>query len=191
MKKEELNLNQELLTSETKYAEGWNATIYENNFIQECLFNEFSDKLDAVNELLEKAENTEDFYKLILADERMRKTQAYARLSKALPHHWYRIRDMFGDKQFKTYSDVGGLKIGNENFSMIIPNGYGDGTTRVAIFEERYIENEFNDMMLKFFTSVKGKFNIYGYDCGNEVVKTLEGDYNIYYGDGFIAFQRG
>lgn len=51
-------------------------------------------------------------------------------------NHWYRIRELFGDRCFKTASDVGSLLVGNEEFQVLIPNGYGDGTTRVAVFNK-------------------------------------------------------
>ena len=47
-------------------------------------------------------------------------------------NHWYRVRELFGNRCFKTASDVGSLLVGNEEFQALIPNGYGDGITRVG-----------------------------------------------------------
>ena len=93
-------------------------------------------------------------------------------------------KEIIGKKQSKTISDVGGLKIGNSDFSIIVPNGIGDGETRVAIVEK------FDEKLLKFFTSIEGKFNIYKYDCGNEIVETIEGKYGIFNGESFVVLVK-
>ena len=95
---------------------------------------------------------------------------------------------MFGDKCFKTYSDAGGVKVGSDTFSVLVPNGRGDRTTRVAVFED---ESEFNaDLMMYSGTSLHGDFVIYDYDCGNNPVTQLSGNYFVYYYDDLVAFVR-
>lgn len=54
---------------------------------------------------------------------------------------------MFEDECFKTYADGGSVKVGNENFSVCISNGYSDGETRVAVFKKPDL---FNDSMMKY-----------------------------------------
>mgnify|MGYP000448732176 CR=1 FL=1 len=110
-------------------------------------------------------------------------------------YHWYRIRELFGDRCFKTYSDVGSLLVGNESFQVLIPNGMGDGTTRVAVFKkDDDVPCGLIDLMMdsKHGPTLRGKFNIYSYDCDkpevDEPCKTLEGRYLVYYYDGFVAF---
>ena len=93
---------------------------------------------------------------------------------------------MLGDKVFKTVSDIGGVKIGNDKFTVIIPNGYGDGDTRIAIVNR----GEINDNMFNFFTFIEGDINIYSYDCGDDVVKTISGKYGVYYWEGFVIFEK-
>lgn len=83
---------------------------------------------------------------------------------------------------FYTHSDVGSLKIGNKDFTILIPNSFGDGTTKVFIVEERI------KIPLKYFTMVKGEIAIYSYDCGNEVSCKIDGEYQIYSEDGTIVF---
>lgn len=95
-----------------------------------------------------------------------------------------KINEIIGEKNFKTLSDVGGLKIGNDQFSIIVPNGAGDGETIVAIVEN------FDEKLLRFFTSIEGKFNIYKYDCGNEIVETIEGKYGIFHGESFVILVK-
>lgn len=116
-------------------------------------------------------------------------TQSYAVASKLSEHHWSNIRKMIGDKRKYAECDAGSLKIGNESFSILIPNGEGDGTMRYAVYAEG---EEFNDDMLNFFTSVEGEvIDIYGYDCGFSVAEKLPaGRYGIYQGYGFVVIKK-
>ncbi len=148
-------------------------------------------------ELYEDCKNYDEFEKRVLNHE-CDSNFVYSLISmfgKDSDYHWYRIRDLFGDRCFKTYSDVGSLLVGNEDFQVLIPNGIGDGTTRVAIFKKG--DNVFSgliELMMdrKHGPTLSGKFNIYSYDCDNpaldEPCKTLEGRYFTYYYDGFVAF---
>jgi hypothetical protein len=190
MKREELDSNYKVITDELHYTSEYTPTNRKNAWIQTCLFNDsprFENELQIINEHLENSKSTDDFYKKILTDDRLKMHQGYAELSKAMPRHWDRVKSMFGDKQFKASSDAGGLKIGNENFDILIPNRLGDGTTIVAIFDD---PREFNSHMLDYFTSIYGTFNIYDYDCGNEVLKTISGRYGVYCNSGFIALVK-
>lgn len=81
-------------------------------------------------------------------------------------------------KRFYTESDAGGVRIGiNGSFTVLIPNGYGDGKTEVIIYDE-----EIKMDHRRFFTSIEGsQINIYAFDCGcDELVYTLSGKYDIY-----------
>ena len=103
---------------------------------------------------------------------------------------WYKIRENFGNRCFKTDSGVGSVKAGNDDFSILIPNGYGDGVTRVAVFEN---EDDFIAENLMSFTGIilAGKCNIYKYDCDCcDVAKELNGKYLIYAYDGLVAFVK-
>lgn len=85
---------------------------------------------------------------------------------------------------------------------MLIPNRYGDGTTRVAVFNKADSDFDINsdyDVAFRIMSDMMdsgpylyGEFNIYPYDCCNPTVdepcKTLEGRYWTYYYDGLIAF---
>lgn len=89
-------------------------------------------------ELYEDCKNYDEFEKRVLNHE-CDSNFVYSLISmfgKDSDYHWYRIRDLFGDRCFKTYSDVGSLLVGNEDFQVLIPNGMGDGTTRVAVFKK-------------------------------------------------------
>lgn len=134
----------------------------------------------------EAAEDVDAFTEAVLNDAQLEHTQAYAVLSRETPGHWYRVRGMFGNKCLRTASDAGSVKIGNGLFSTLIPNGMGDGTTRIAIFEKN---EAFNENMMNFSgISAHGEFSIYDYDCSGVPIVELKGSYNVYTYDGMVAF---
>ena len=98
-------------------------------------------------------------------------------------------------KSNKRFVTIGGLRVGNAEFSINIPNGYGDGDTRVAFFDD-YIPkkgleyNNFGVNELRYFTCLKGTFNIYDDDCSKGYLATFSGRFGIYYRDGYIFFER-
>lgn len=162
-----------------------------DQFLKGCLFDSFNKELKAITEdILKKASSTNEFIDIFLASEKplVINSQAYAEVSKRLrpDGHWKRIRRMIGDRQFKTYADKGGVKVGVPNFSIIMPSGGGDGTVRVAIVSHR----ELNMNMFEFFTSIEGDINIYSYDCGDDVYYTISGRYGVYYCEGFVIFEK-
>ena len=157
-----------------------------------CLLNEefkaYKGSKEIVIDYWEKANTLDEFKNLVLSDSRLKNNQGYAELSKESEGHWYRVREMFGEKCFKTESDGGSVKVGNENFTISIGNGHGDGTTRIAIFTK---DDFFNEDMMNFSgIKLEGNFNIYDYDFGNDVVMILKGTYYVYYYDGLVAFEE-
>lgn len=101
---------------------------------------------------------------------------------------------MFGERAFKTLSDAGAVKVGNQEFSVLFNNGIGDGVNRVAIFNKVEAGTIFNSSMMNFISSVNGEFYIYDYDCGDTpAIKDgtevkLKGKYFVYSYEGLIAF---
>lgn len=89
------------------------------------------------------------------------------------------------EKSFVVDSDVGGVKVGNDDFSFIIHNGYGDGSHIVLITKPAKVHD-----LLDFKTSITGKFNIYDYDCGNSIEATLDGTYFVYAYNGIVVFEK-
>lgn len=89
-----------------------------------------------------------------------------------------------------TASDAGSVRIGVKGKCEIcIPNGYGDGMTEVLIAPNRKCVPE--DAI--FLTCVEGdSIEIFSHDCGNEVVKTLSGRFDIYNlpGGPAVVFER-
>jgi|GEM_PF-956631 len=143
----------------------------------------------AFEELWNQANTLSEFMELTQNDPRTSLERATAFLFREHPLTdalWKFQRSQLGEKSFHTISDAGSLKIGNDSFSILIPNGYGDGTMRCAILES----GEFNRDAFEFFTSIEGTLNIYGYDCGDDVVKTITGRFGIYHGNGFVVLER-
>lgn len=170
-----------------------------NNWLQRCIWNSaFPKWCEKVEKHLEAAKDSENFIDRVLEDETLKKYQGYAELSKLCrpENHWYRVREMFGSRTFKTDSDAGAVKVGNQDFSVMIANGVGDGTSRVAVFNNKE-ESAFYSNMMNYQTTVCGEFYIYDYDCGNtpatkdgEIV-TLKGTYHVYVYEGLVAFVQG
>lgn len=162
-----------------------------DGFLTACMNNKFNTNQTVVDKCLAASRDTEEFIDNYLCHKEEMETQFYGELIKRERRHllWGAVRDCFGNKQFKTESDAGSVRIGNESFSVLIPNGWGDGVTRVAVFENNY---EFKaGSLLSFFTTVSGDFGVYAYDCGgSEVVAELSGWYAAYYGEGFVALVR-
>jgi hypothetical protein len=93
---------------------------------------------------------------------------------------------MFGDKQIKTVSDAGGVLVYSSDFSVLVPNGAGDGITRIAVFHRG---DNFDSRIMIFSGSLlDGRFSVSGYDCSKEPAAELSGQFWVYYYDGFVAF---
>lgn len=162
------------------------------SFIRQCLFKDewqenAAEYNTAIKRLIKASANTDEFVNSYLANSHWKNEQCYLVMLKAYKPEkvWYYIREMFGDKSKKTMSDAGALKIGADNFSILIPNGHGDGETRYAILERK---DFYAGSLMNYFTIIDGKFNIYSYDCGDDVCEEINGKFQVYYSQGLIAF---
>lgn len=94
-------------------------------------------------------------------------------------------------KRITTISDLGSVKVGTDDFTILIPNGYGDGNMTVFLAEK----DEEIPSCARYFTFMQGKaINIYSYDGNdNTVEETLEeGRYGIYIlGNTEVSLNRG
>lgn len=160
----------------------------QDKWLHRCLPTEpWQEGYEEINTIIEKARTGVEVVEMILDSDTLKGTQIYAELSKISPDHYERVfRDL--DGWYETYSDAGALKIGSHGFMVNIPNGYGDG----AMHFTDVGKGCFNHSMLDFFTDISGhEIDIYDYDCtGGNVVKTLDGWYGIYYGNGLVVFER-
>lgn len=165
---------------------------YNKDMLMHCIDwskKEITEKDKKIHKIFQKSsENVDDFIDRIIKTEdfELKMSEEYAIASVLAPDgkNWYRLRSMLGDNVRHTYSDAGSLKIGNEDFTILVPNGFGDGEMRYAIVDQ------FNSNMANPFTLIDGKFNIYTYDCGNEIAEMIEGKFYIYYHDGIVIFKR-
>lgn len=138
---------------------------------------------EKVESLWKSAVSRQDFIKAIQADDDLKLGQACGILSRG---DFFFIRQMIGDRQIKTLSDAGGVRVGTDGFQVIIPNGRGDGETRVGIIPAG---SPFNTDCLNYFTSLCGHFTVYDSDCGQfSPVAELTGDFSVYFGAGFVVF---
>lgn len=86
-----------------------------------------------------------------------------------------------------TFSDVGSIKIGNDKFNVLVPNGYGDGNTTVLILGKNEEPRENNH----YICTIEGDYGIYSYDLGDEVIYEMQGKYNIYNShNGVVVFKK-
>lgn len=92
-------------------------------------------------------------------------------------------------KRQTTTSDRGGFLFGNENFTILVLNNYGDTDNMVFLFESEedytaYLKDQtFKRSDFKWLTVINGKFNLYNDDCcANEenVAFRMDGKYDLY-----------
>ena len=96
----------------------------------------------------------------------------------------------FQIKEVKIFTDMGGVLIGNQDFKILIPNGYGDGRQTIIIGSGDYVEKVIKENELNYFTFFEGKeVNIY--DDYGKVIETLpERECAIYFGKATIVFEE-
>lgn len=94
----------------------------------------------------------------------------------------------FQIKEIKIFTDMGGVMVGNQDFKILIPNGYGDGWQSIIIGSGDYVEKVIKENELNYFTFFDGKeVNIYN-DEGQTIEILPEGEYAIYFGKATIVF---
>ena len=164
------------------------------NFIFRCCthfkYPNTPEQQELMRSVLRSAVSVDDYIDRYLSCEELQNTQAYAVLSARFRQagHWNRIRHNLGARCFKTYSDAGGVKIGNSGFTTVIRNGRGDGVTRCAVVAS----GSWNNSFLSFEGCIEGDdINIFDSDCGDLINSKLEpGRYGVYSGHGFVVFER-
>ena len=172
-----------------------------DKFVKSCMNSTYSNGAKENNEwykdCLEKAKNTSEFLELYFTtkDKEIIFCQAYGELLRR-SNIYYKGFSKYvsnilkhANKKLTTESDRGDLKIGNKEVAFYVANRYGDGCTNVYFFEKsnewiRAVEHLMDTSM----TSVIGKFDIFQYDCGDKVLCTIEGNYNIHSYCGNVVF---
>lgn len=162
-----------------------------DNFLRRCMDSEHSANQELVNVCVTDAKDVEEFIDMYLSHKEEVGSQFYDELlMRERPDRvFYVIREQYGDMQFKTHSDTGSVRIGNNTFSLLIPNGYGDGITRVAIFDKaEFALDHLMSYCTRFSTSGA---HVYDYDCdGGQPIRTISGNYAVYRGYGFVALVK-
>lgn len=167
-----------------------------SDFTKRCLKNEsfydFKGSIEIINNYWKKAQDFNTFFELVKNDLKLSKNQGYWELMKEnLIEEEYKTlflevykKDI--SKIFHSLSEAGNISIGNDSFRYNISNNYGDCENTIVL-----IEKSVNIEGFDFLTSIKGtNINIYNYDCGNEILTTLNGEYLIYNGNKFIIFVK-
>ena len=103
---------------------------------------------------------------------------------------------------FDTYEyscDGGTLMLGNKDFQVGFPNGYGDGRHSVYVGTDgRTVPDTFYGDRVRFVGSIEGEFNVYSYDClrGDELIDsdnilvTLNGRYGVFSCEGYMFLEK-
>ena len=156
-----------------------------------CILNDCMGK-DKVNKILwywNMSKTVDEFKQNVLSDNNLKMTQAYAEISKETEEHWYRVREMIGNKTFKTIADAGAVRVHTSNLDILIPNGIGDGEIRCKVFNKEESE-KFNSNMMNFTgISLEGHIEICEYDCSNNIIaKAADGNYLVYNYEGIVVF---
>lgn len=163
------------------------------DFTKKCLNNEsiydYKGSIAIIKDYWDTAKTINEFKDLVLNDERLKDNQGYWELAKEDMQLYDRLVLEYlrkrADKFFTTESDIGSLAVGTSDFKYNIGNLYGDGTNYVYI-----LENNEHLSCLDFLTTIEGDFNIYDYDCGNNIAITLHGKYAVYRAERVFAFVR-
>ena len=152
-----------------------------------CLLDRLNINVARVRELWDKADNKSSFIRALQADPELRFSQACGILSR---NNYYFIRSMIGDHMVaKTKSDAGSVRVFHDGFYVYLPNGEGDGDSRVCLFRKGE-HDLFNSHLFNYQGMLSGSFDVDDYDC-NDVphsVLHLEGSYHVYFGSTFVVF---
>lgn len=161
---------------------------YFTPYIVECIVNPY-DKGEDFLKIWRKCKSVNEFIDIVLNSKELSMTQGYAEISRISKDHWYRVRAIFGDSCIKTESDAGSIRVGNSEFSILIPTGGGDGVSRFGVIENV----NFNHGMMNFSGIMidSQKAYVYDYDCdGGVPIFELSGKYQVYYYDGIVCFAK-
>ena len=125
-----------------------------DSFVVTCMNNIYGDDAEVNNEwyleCLNKAKDTKEFEKLYLStkDNNIICSQAYGELLKkqslfyeGYDKYYHYVMNKAEIKKV-TCSDRGGLKLGNDTFSICVSNGYGDGVFTTAMGVLRFGSNK-------------------------------------------------
>ena len=161
---------------------------YFKPFVVECILNPYEEG-EKFLKLWRKSTSANGFIESVLTSKELSKTTAYAEISKLSPDHWYRVREIIGESCIKTEADAGSIKVGSDEFSILIPTGGGDGIARFGVVENK----DFNHSMMNFTGIMidSKKAFVYDYDCdGGVPVYELSGKYHVYYYEGIVCFVK-
>lgn len=166
-----------------------------DSYIRRCMNNSFNTNQETVDRIAAESCSTEDFIERYLSEGDRNEQFYQVLLMYERPERaWKYVREIFGDRQFKTVSDIGGVLIGNPQFSVLIKNGRGDGTTRVAIFESKDDFRPIEDIMRYQISFTGQDIGIYGYDYDDpaqiDPIKKISGSFAAYSYEGLVAFVR-
>lgn len=111
--------------------------------------------------------------KLIISSSKFRYIEERERVRKELEKAMLTQKGYMDYEYFEFFSDAGSLAVGDENFHINIPNGYGDGRFICRVYDENIDLDDFKKGW-KFYTTVSGDFYLFSYDCNNDIGRKAE-----------------
>lgn len=139
----------------------------------------------------EDADTVERFFQLVEDDCTLRyESQAYGLMHREL--RWWHLPVNPGKivRELVTEADAGSVMVGDlaGTNATLFPNGRGDGGTQVVVVEHF---DGFNSNAFDLIGVIKGRFQIYDYDCADlrpAAEADLDGRYGVYAWDGVVVF---
>ncbi len=147
-----------------------------------------TDKKVKFNEAVENSETVEALYEALVSDKLTLETTDTAAFARAIGKTNNYLHRLYGDIEWnQTWSEAGSLKIGKEDFAVLIPNSNGDGHTFYCVIDEDKAGILILMKLMNYVTHVYGSFDVYAEDTNDNygliVKETIgeEGDsYSVY-----------
>ena len=150
-------------------------------------FDLFKHEIKDFNAIWSKAKNIKDFAnKLLNSKYYLTRLATYFIDKDTIIEKW-----VINKECLITYSDIGSVKIGNDEFTFYIPNGYGDGENKIIFIDFLELQ-EINHLFERRGNfKVKDKIYLYDYDLGNTPINVFnKGNYSVYSYNKIVIFCR-
>lgn len=182
-----------MLTEMSKYT-GSYSTVHSERFLKDMLEDDLENHSDfkkTFNEVLQKNSNPKTVAKQLIQHD-FEAVRSWLFMVRVLDEQKTRaiIRGLWDEDCFETLSDAGSLKVGGGGMTALISNHVGDGTNECGITSDDSQSWKLDTLMEQADVTLRGDIDIYTYDCGSNVLKTISGDFFVYIYDNMFTFVR-
>lgn len=170
------------------------STVHSERFLKDILEDDLENHSDfkkTFNEVLQKNSNPKTAAKQLIQHD-FEDVRSWLFMVRVMDEQKTRkiIRSLWNEDRFETISDAGSIKVGGGGMTALIPNHAGDGTNECGITSDGSVLWKLNTLMEQADVTLRGDIDIYTYDCGNNVLKTISGDFFVYIYDNMFTFVR-